>query len=366
MSHFSGEDQMVIEQLQRNVSLRNKNTLRLDVRSKYYIEIASACELERLVLNESFPTGKVLVLGGGSNIVFAKDFQGLVVKINIKGIDVFYEDDEFVHVEIGAGENWASFVEYAVSNGWGGIENLAMVPGTAGAAPIQNIACYGHNLHESLLSVDAIMLSTGARKTFSVEQCNFGYRTSIFKQDLSGEAAIVNIKLRLRKKPQLNTSYRSRYESVENELASIKSPPYNVQDVYQAIVNIRRRKLPNIENVGTVGSVFKNPLITRDQLETIRGVCPDIQYYPQTHLIYDAIADNDKNERVKVPAAWLIEEMGWAGKRIGNCGIWKTQPLNIVNYGNATPEEFLSVINMIREAVYDRYSIMLETEVVVV
>lgn len=362
------ELKMHIENLQQNVSLLSKNTLRFDVLSKYYIEITSAIELEQMFQVKGFPYDNILVLGGGSNVLFTKDYQGVVLKMNIKGINVVYEDDNFIHVKIGAGENWSSFVDYAVLKGWGGVENLAMVPGTVGAAPVQNIACYGHNLHESLLSVEAVMFSTGTKKTFSTEQCNFGYRTSVFKGELHGKCAIVNITLKLKKKPDLNTSYKSRYESVESELAKIKNPPYDIKDVYQAIINIRKKKLPDINEVGTVGSVFKNPLITWEQFETIKKICPDIQYYPQEHLNYNTAVDNaqDKNKKVKIPAAWLIEEMGWAGKRIGNCGIWKTQPINIVNYGNATPEEYLHVINMVKEAVFDRYSIMLETEVIVV
>lgn len=354
-------------QLQRDVSLREKNTLRMDVLAKYYIEITSNLELEQAIRNKILAQDKILVLGGGSNILFTKDYQGTILKINVRGIQVVYEDDEFVHVKIGAGEDWPSFVEYAVSNGWGGVENLAMVPGTAGAAPVQNIACYGHNLHEALFSVDAIMFSTGEKKNFSVKQCNFGYRTSIFKENLLGKCAIVDITLKLRKKPMLNISYKSRYESVEGELAKIKSPPYHIEDVYQAITNIRKRKLPSVNDVGTIGSVFKNPLITWDQLDAIKKVCPNIQYYPQEHLIYNIVTDDHaETEKVKIPAAWLIEEMGWAGKKIGNCVIWKTQPLNIVNLGNATPEEYLSVINMVKDAVFDRYSVILETEAVVV
>lgn len=355
-------------QLQRDVSLQEKNTLRMNVLSKYYIDITSALELEQAISNKFLTQEKILVLGGGSNILFTKDYQGIILKINIRGIQVVHEDNEFVCVKVGAGEDWPSFVEYAVSNGWGGVENLAMVPGTAGAAPVQNIACYGHNLHESLHSVDVIMFSTGENKTFSVEECNFGYRTSIFKENMLGKCAIVDITLKLRKKPTLNTSYKSRYESVEGELAKIKNPPYHIEDVYQAIVNIRKRKLPSINEVGTIGSVFKNPLITWDQLDAIKKVCPNIQYYPQEHLIYNIIAndDPDKKGKVKIPAAWLIEEMGWAGKIIGNCAIWKTQPLNIVNLGNASPEEYLSVVNMVKDAVFDRYSVILETEVVVV
>ena len=359
---------MTIEKLQCDVSLKKKNTLRLDVSTKYYLEIGSGGELEKIIAKNIFPSENILVLGGGSNLLFTRDFQGLVINPNIRGIDVVFEDDNFVHVTVGAGEDWSSFVDYAVSKGWGGVENLAMVPGTVGAAPVQNIACYGQNLHESLLSVDVIILSTGERKTFLREQCRFGYRTSIFKEELQGKCVITEVTLKLNKRYALNTGYTSRYESVESELAQIAKPPYRIEDVYHAIVNIRSRKLPDIHKVGTVGSVFKNPLVTRDQLETIREICPDIHYYPQEHLIYDANLNNDRksNEMVKIPAAWLIDEMGWAGKRIGNCGIWKTQPLNIVNYGEATPGEFLAVVNLVREAVYERYAIELETEVVVV
>jgi UDP-N-acetylmuramate dehydrogenase len=179
---------------------------------------------------------------------------------------------------------------------------------------------------------------------------------------------IVGILLKLNKFPVLNTSYKSRYESVANELLKIRRPPYNVKDVYQAIVNIRKRKLPDISRWGSVGSVFKNPLITQEQLEKVKKLCPDIHYYPANHLTYTHIDFNSgiNDEMVKIPAAWLIEEMGWAGKRVRNCGIWKTQPLNIVNYGNATPKEYLSFINMVKDAVFNKYSITLYPEVVIV
>lgn len=354
--------------IQRDFSLKDENSLRLDVSSKYYVIVHSVAELKIILSNGIVAANKVFILGGGSNILLTKDYQGVVLKINIKGIQIVYEDDQYVHVEIGAGEDWPSVVEYVVSNGWGGIENLASVPGTAGAAPVQNIACYGHNLHETLLSVDAINLANGFKKTFSADECDLGYRTSIFKTKLSGQYVIVSIVLKLNKFPVLNTSYKSRYESVENELFKIGRPPYNVKDVYQAIVNIRKRKLPDITTVGTVGSVFKNPLITQKQLAKVKKLCPDIHYYPANHLIYTNINCNSgiNDEMVKIPAAWLIEDMGWAGKRVGNCGIWKTQPLNIVNYGNATPEEYLSFINMVKDAVFNKYSVFLYPEAVIV
>lgn len=354
--------------LQKNFSLKDCNTLRFDVSAQYYTVINTLSELQELLSNRVAGTNKILVLGSGSNILFTKDYQGLVLKVNIKGINVVYEDKSSVHVEIGAGEDWPSVVEYVVSKGWGGIENLALVPGTAGAAPVQNIACYGHNLHETLLSVNAINISNNSAKTFHVNQCGLGYRTSIFKTDLHGQYVIVKILLKLQKQPILNTGYRSRYESIENELSKMSRPPYKIGDVYQAVVNIRKNKLPDVNKVGTVGSVFKNPLISQRQLEELRGVCPDIHCYPKDHLTYHGVENQKRqpDEMVKIPAAWLIDDMGWAGKRIGNCGIWKTQPLNIVNHGHATPTEYLTFVKMVKDAVFEKYSIQLETEVVII
>ena len=359
---------MLRTQFQKNISLRDKNTLNLDVSTKYYIEIDNISELLEIICSDVLDNYKVFILGGGSNVLFSKNFQGLVLKANIKGVNVVYEDDESVHIRVGAGEDWPSLVEYSVNKGWGGIENLALVPGTAGAAPVQNIACYGHSLHESLLSVEAIDLFDKSPKIFSVDECDLGYRTSIFKTKLNGQTVITHILLKLQKKPTLNTSYKSRYESVENELSLLATPPYSVKDVYNAIISIRRKKLPDVGSVGTVGSVFKNPLITMKKFKSVRDKCPGIHYYPKVHLSYDIEKDGiySEAEMVKIPAAWLIDEMGWAGKRVGNCGIWKTQPLNLINYGNATPAEYLSFIKMVKDAVWDKYSIDLETEVVIV
>ena len=355
-------------ELKTDVSLKTMNTLRLDVFSKYYAIVNSASELREILANNIVANNKIFVLGGGSNVLFTQNFHGIVLKINIKGMTVSYEDEMVVHLEISAGEDWPEVVKYAVDKGWGGIENLAIVPGTAGAAPVQNIACYGHSLHETLLYVDAISIGNGSLRRFTVEECQFEYRTSIFKNNLKNKFIIVSICLKLNKNPILNTSYKSRYESVVDELSKISQPPYTVRDVYQAIVNIRRAKLPDILQVGTVGSVFKNPLISGEQLKEIRKICPDIHYYTGNNLSYANLKDVDeaKLEMVKIPAAWLIEDMGWCGKRVGDCGLWDKQPLNIVNYGNATPDEYLSFVHMVRDAVYDKYSIKLETEVVVV
>ncbi len=351
-----------------HVSLLPFNTLRFDVRARYFAVARSVLDLTSLLNNKVVLANEVVVLGGGSNVLFAKDFDGVVVKIAIRGKAVIFEDDECVDLAIGAGEDWPSLVEYAVSNGWGGIENLALVPGTAGAAPVNNIACYGHNLHESLRWVESVDVNSGQIVRFHVDECALGYRTSLFKKELSGRHIVVRICLRLRKRPILNTSYKSRYESVSGELAQLGPPPHGVQDVYQAIVNIRKRKLPDVATVGTVGSVFMNPVISTKQLQDIKVTCPDIHYYPAEHLVYGnySIGADSAVGLVKIPAAWLIEEMGWAGKRIGNCGVWKTQPLNIVNYGGATPAEYLEFLTMVRNEVSRRYAVTLDPEVVII
>lgn len=342
------------------------NTLRFDVKTKYLSTISSVAALREILASKIVSNHDLLILGGGSNILFTKDYPGVVIKNNIKGINVSCENDQYVHLEIMAGEEWPSVVEFAVSKGWGGIENLAMVPGTAGAAPVQNIASYGHNLHESLVSITAIKISDCSVQKFRPDECDFGYRTSIFKKELKGKYVITSIELKLSKNPILNTSYKSRYESVEEELEKIAKKPYQVKDVYKAIKNIRNRKMPNISEVGTVGSVFKNPLVTKKQFEEVSKLCPHIHFYPETHLTYDYVGRqyDFSFESVKIPAAWLIEDMGWAGKRIGNCGTWKKQPINLVNYGDASPEEYLSFMNSVKKAVFDKYSIKLETEVI--
>jgi len=353
--------------IQEHISLKKYNTLKLDVYTKYFVEVYTIEDLINVLSSEVAKSEHNLILGGGSNILFSKNYDGIVIKINIQGKRVIYEDEDSLHLEICAGEDWPTVVDYAVHNGWGGIENLALVPGTAGAAPLQNIACYGHNLSESLLSVETLDISNGTFKNFSKEACSLGYRTSIFKNEYAGKYIIVKIVLKLQKKPKLNTSYKSRYESIDDELSKLSSPPYTIRDVYQAVINIRKRKLPDVNLVGTVGSVFKNPLITRSQYEQLRNVCPGIHCYPEHNLVYDSTREQpDDSELVKIPAAWLIDEMGWAGKRIKHCGIWPTQPLNLVNYGDATPDEYLSFVNFVRDAVKRTYSVSLEPEVLIV
>jgi UDP-N-acetylmuramate dehydrogenase len=304
---------MTIDLVQKNVSLKNKNTLRLDVSARYFASINTVPELQQVLASRIAKSNKILVLGGGSNILFSRDFDGLVLKVNIKGIEIVYQDNNSVHLKVAAGEDWPGLVKYVVSKGWGGIENLAMVPGTAGAAPLQNIASYGHNLHETLLSVDAITISTTTPVTLLTKECRLGYRTSIFKTDVKDQYVIVAIVLKLQKKPALNTGYKSRYESLADELSKIASPPHDIRDVYQAVINIRQKKLPDVNSVGTVGSVFKNPLITREQLKEVTKICPGIHYYPEDKATYPLLMTMSEQplKRSKYQPHGLL--MLWAG-----------------------------------------------------
>jgi UDP-N-acetylmuramate dehydrogenase len=349
--------------IKEDVSLRHHNTLRLDIHCKYFVNITSIGQLTRLIDDRILKENRFLVLGRGSNIFFLKNFDGLVLKISIKGKELLSEDNKNVIIQANAGEDWSELVEFAVHNGWGGIENLAMIPGSVGAAPVQNIACYGHNLHDSLLSLDAIDVNSGKIHKFVNEDCCFGYRDSIFKNELKGKVIIIRIRLKLNKDPILNTWYKSRYESIAEELTKVACSKYTIADVYQAIINIRKRKMPDISKVGSAGSFFKNPIITGARFQEIKSICPDIHCYPERHLCYDTVPVIDTETKVKIPAAWLLEEIGWAGKRVGDCGTWPTQPLSIVNYGNANSEELLKFVNIVKDKVNEAFGIQLQNEV---
>ncbi len=349
------------------VSLREHNTFRLDVKARYFAEVSSVPSL-RALLEERRGAGRILVLGRGANILFRGDFDGLVLKARLLGRRVVAEDSENVVYEIGAGEDWPRLVESVVKRGLGGIENLALVPGTVGAAPVQHIACYGHNLRDVFVSLRAVSLSDGSAKEFGPEECGFLYRDSVFRQALRGRWVITSVRLRLSRKPVLCTGYRSRYESLEEELSQIARSPYTVSDVYRAVVRIRKRKLPDLRKVGCAGSFFKNPTVSRDDFLVLRRLLPGLQFYPADQLSYAVRKEKSlpENPYVKIPAGWLIDEMGWKGRRAGDVGLWPKQSLNVVNYGNAGPGEVLDFVESVRAEVLRRYGVALENEVEVV
>jgi UDP-N-acetylmuramate dehydrogenase len=243
-----------------------------------------------------------------------------------------------------------------------------MVPGTVGAAPIQNIACYGQSLVDVFVALDAVDLTTGTLKTFTKEECAFAYRDSILKGSEEKKYLVTKVRLSLAKNPVTDTSYHSRYDSIEDELRASARPPYTIRDVYRAVCTIRTRKLPDVREVGSAGSFFKNPVVTREKVVELRKMVPGLQVYSVDQLLYSQGAKvlvNDSTH-LKVPAGWLLEEMGWKGRRIGRCGLWPKHALIVVNYGGATPQELLAFVETVRQEFFQRYGIRLENEVNIV
>jgi len=329
-----------------NHPLENYNTFGIDVKAKLFVEINSVKDINELFHSKEFIKEPKFILGGGSNLLFTKDFDGLICKISIPGISVIEEDDQNVLIEAGAGVLWDDLVSYAIENNYGGIENLILIPGTVGAAPIQNIGAYGQELAETFHSLKGVLLESGEIKTFTKDEYIFGYRDSIFKNELKNKIIITSVRLKLNKKPKAQLSYQEVINEIENQ--NIINP--TIKDVSRLITKIRRSKLPDPKELKNAGSFFKNPVIPVKKYNSISDTYPDLKCYP---------VDNDN---VKIPAAWLIEKCGLKSKRKGNVGTHKNQPLVIVNYG-ATGKEVLDFSTMIRESVDEMFNISLEFEV---
>lgn len=335
--------------IQENFNLSDYNTMGIAAKARYFASIKSIGELKNLLTDVRFSKIPKFIISGGSNVLFVSDYDGLVIHIDIQGITVKHEDENQIILKAGAGENWHKLVQYCVEKGWGGIENLSLIPGSVGAAPIQNIGAYGVELEEVFDSLEAVELKTGAIRSFSKDECRFGYRDSVFKNELKGRFVIVSVNLKLQKSPKLNTSYRALSQKLEEE--GISDP--SIKDISQAVIEIRQSKLPDPAEIGNTGSFFKNPVITKDQFQDLQSAYPEIPSYP----------DGDK---VKVPAAWLIDQCGWKGKRFGDAGVHKMQALVIVNYGRATGEEIWNLAQKIQVSVKDKFGVLLTPEVNIV
>ncbi len=333
--------------IRQNVSLKSLNTFGIEAKAHFFVEVQNKDELINILLNNDFKDMPKFILGGGSNILLTKDFEGLVIKINIKGIEKIKEDAESVWVRAGAGENWHEFVLYCLENGWNGVENLSLIPGTVGAAPMQNIGAYGVEIKEVFDSLVAVNRANGELQTFSKEACQFGYRESIFKNEVKNQYVIVNVTFRLSKKANFNISYGA----VAQTLASMGVTALTAKAISQAVIKIRQSKLPNPEQIGNAGSFFKNPEISKEQFDVLKAIYPAIPNYPVGE------------QTVKVPAAWLIEQCGWKGKRIGNTGSHKDQALVLVNYGGATGQEIQALAEQIQQSVLEKFGIHLNMEV---
>lgn len=353
-------------EIKENISLKKYNTLHLNITTKYFVEVFSVNDvLEVLDLSE-IKNLPILILGDGANILFTKDYEGLVIKNSLKGIKITEENDDYIILEIAGGEDWPSLVKYTVEKNWVGIENLAYIPGTVGAAPVQNIAAYGQGLENSFVSLEAIEIATGKIKTFSKEECIFKYRHSIFKKELKDKYFIISVRLKLSKHFEgVDTTYHSRYESLQGELETFAKEPYTLKNIYEAVIRIRQKKLPDPNKIGTIGSTFANPFLNIEQLKKLQEKFPDIQYYPIDKMQYPNPNDEalQNVDIVKIPAGWLLEEAGWKNKKIGNVGTFEKHALCVVTYDGATSEETYKFTEILRKDFKEKYNIDLEYEV---
>jgi UDP-N-acetylmuramate dehydrogenase len=335
--------------LLRNVSLKKLNTFGIDARADFFTEISSVAELQEVVALNEYHSLPLLVLGGGSNILLTDDFRGLVLKINFKGIEEHFTNEESVLISVAAGESWSELVAYCVKKGYGGLENLSLIPGSVGAAPMQNIGAYGTELKDTFAELEAFDLHTGNMQRFLKPDCNFGYRYSIFKNELKNRFIITKVVFSLSLKPALTLSY----PALQKEIAD-SHLPHDLKSVAAAVIRIRQRKLPDPETLGNAGSFFKNPVIAPDFFSQLKSRRPDMPYFA------------DENGGFKIPAAWLIEQCGWKGFRQGDAGVHHLQPLVLVNHGTATGKQILQLATEIRASVYSLFGISLEQEVNVV
>jgi UDP-N-acetylmuramate dehydrogenase len=336
-------------QIKNDFSLKGFNTFGIDVRAKEFVVVNAHQDLFDLILKRDLTKEKFLMLGGGSNILFTKDFKGLLIKNEITGIEIMKEDDQQVLIRVGAGMIWHEFVLYCIERGWGGLENLSLIPGTVGASPIQNIGAYGVEVKELIDEVEGIDLVQKNTRTIKSQECEFAYRSSVFKNSLKNSFLITAVVFRLNKQHQLHVEYGA----IRDELARMKVDHPSIKDVSNAVINIRQSKLPDPNIIGNAGSFFKNPLVSAKKLHDLKSIYPNIISFPH-------------GSDFKLAAGWLIEQAGWKGHREGNVGCHEKQSLVLVNHGNASGTEILQLAQKIQHSVHSKFGVELEMEVNVV
>ncbi len=335
--------------IKEDFCLKPFNTFGIEVFARRLAIITSQADLAELYEEDQLNDSSLLVLGEGSNVLFTKHYEGLVLLNQIRKFKVEKEDDNFVYLRVNSGENWSCLVDHTVENGWGGLENLSLIPGTVGAAPVQNIGAYGAEFKEAMTSLEAFDLQTGEVKTFTNNDCEFGYRSSIFKTKFKGRFFIISILLRLLKQSVLNLEYGPLKTAFKE-----RSPDsINIKEVSEAVKSIRLSKLPDPAELGNAGSFFKNPVVPFSKIEKLVGRFPDLPFYKVDDEYY------------KIAAGWLIEKCGWKGKRIGDAGVHEKQALVLVNYGKATGQDIFRLSQEIQKSVHNEFGIDLETEVTV-
>ena len=332
-----------------NFSLKNFNTFGIEAKAQKFVAVDSVTELKSVL--KQHHDEKKFILGGGSNMLLTQDIDALVIHIDLKGKKVIQENEDYVWVECQAGENWHEFVLWTLAQDYGGLENMSLIPGNVGTTPVQNIGAYGAEIKDTMTSCEAIKIDTFETKTFSNADCHFGYRESVFKQEVKDQYIITSVVFQLTKR---NHTINTGYGDIQSELSKKEIENPTIQDVSNAVIAIRKSKLPDPRDLGNSGSFFKNPILLKSDFEKIHVQFPEMKYY-----------DVSETE-VKVPAGWLIEQAGFKGKRFGDAGIHKNQALVLVNYGNATGQEILDVSKDIQKTIYEKFGIQIEAEVNVI
>lgn len=337
---------MIIHQ---NISLKPYNTFGIDAVAKWFVPFRSAEDLPEILehFSEVIAQNKLLILGGGSNILLTQNYNGLVLKNEIPGIEIINEDDNYVYVKAGAGVAWHPLVMYCIDNNLGGMENLSLIPGCTGASPMQNIGAYGVELKDVFYSLEAYHLGEKTNITFGLDDCEFGYRESVFKHRYKGQFVILNVTFRLFKKHVFNIEYGA----IKQELEKMQVQELSIQAISQAVINIRRSKLPDPAVIGNAGSFFKNPEISADKYEKLR------QRFPQ--MVAYALSNGNH----KLAAGWQIEQCGWKGYRQGDAGVHAQQALVLVNYGSASGHQIFELSRQIMDSVKEKFSVQLQQEV---
>ncbi len=332
--------------IQQDISLKPYNTFGIDVKAAHFVSVSSEASLIEVLSSEEFPDR--FILGGGSNMLLTKDIDKLVIHVNLKGITVIDENDDYVTLKVSAGENWHQFVLWCIDHNYGGIENLSLIPGNVGTAPIQNIGAYGVELKDVFVNCEAINIESKNKELFDLSACEFGYRDSIFKRKAKGKYIITSVTFRLTKKDhKLNISYGA-IEAKLNE-QGVNEP--TIKAVSDAVISIRQSKLPDPAVLGNSGSFFKNPVIDKQAFEKLKETYPKAPHY--------VLGENE----IKVPAGWLIETAGFKGKRYGDAGVHKNQALVLVNHGDASGAEIWQLAQRIRQKVKKCFGIDIEAEV---
>ncbi len=335
-------------EIKENFALKNHNTFGINAKTKYFVFCNSENDIKEFLnihKNKDLP---LMILGGGSNVLFTRDYEGYILHPKIKGIETIYETKDEIEVRVGAGEDWDEFVGFCVENGWGGVENLSLIPGNIGTSPIQNIGAYGVEVKDVITNVEVIEIDSQKRICYKNEECEFGYRDSIFKRKLKGKQIITYVTFRLKKQPIFKLDYGNLNEKL------MEYNEVNLNSIRQAVIAIRESKLPKPEEIGNAGSFFKNPVITKHKADQLKERWPEIPNYKVN------------NNLVKIPAGWLIEKAGFKGKQMGNAGVHDKQALVLINQGNATGEEIVHLARNIQQAIIILFDIKLEMEVNVI